>query len=74
MLRSSKTGAYDVKYLWYHRGMPIPLPELISKRTPLFAISELVLACGNIGVSGGDKEIIYTQVPDEEIKLYLNVS
>ena len=59
--------AYDVKYLLYHRGMPIvekeiqyaTFPEMISKSTPLFAINKEIL--------------IYAQVPDEEMKRYLNV-
>jgi len=59
--------AYDVKYLQYHRGMPIvekeiqyaTFPEMISKETPLFAIK---------------KELaIYAKTPDEEMKRYLNI-
>jgi GntR family transcriptional regulator len=59
--------AYDVKYLLYHRGMPIvekeiqyaTFPEMISKGTPLFAIKKEL--------------IIYAQVPDAEAKRYLNI-
>lgn len=59
--------AYDIKYLQYHRGMPIvekeiqhaTFPEMISKRMPLFAIK---------------KELaIYAMIPNEEIKRYLNI-
>lgn len=57
--------AYDVKYLLYHRGMPIvekeiqyaTFPEMIS--APLFALNKEIL--------------IYAQVPDEEKKRHLNI-
>lgn len=59
--------AYDVKYLLYHKGMPIvekeieraTFPEIISKSVSLFALQ---------------KELtIYAQVPDENMKRYLNI-
>lgn len=59
--------AYDVKYLLYHRGMPIvekeiqhaTFPEMFSKGTPLFALKKEIL--------------IYAQVPDEDLIQYLNI-
>lgn len=59
--------AYDVKYLPYHKGMPIvekeiesaTFPEMIAQSMPLFALK---------------KELsISAQVPSEEIKRYLNI-
>lgn len=59
--------AYDVKYLLYHRGMPIvekeiqhaTFSEMVSKATPIFALK---------------KELtIYAQLPDEDMKHYLNI-
>lgn len=59
--------AYDIKYLIYQRGMPIleeelqdaTFSEMLSKTTPVFALK---------------KEItIYAQMPDEEMKYYLNI-
>nr|WP_231848351.1 UTRA domain-containing protein [Tepidanaerobacter acetatoxydans] len=59
--------AYDVKYLPYYKGMPIvekeiryaTFPEMVSKNTSLFAIKKEL--------------IISAQVPDEEIRKYLNI-
>lgn len=59
--------AYDVKYLPYCKGMPIvekeiqyaTFPEMVAKKMSLFAIRKEL--------------IIYTQMPDEEIKKYLNI-
>lgn len=59
--------AYDIKYLLYHKGMPIvekeiehaTFPEMISNTMPIFALK---------------KELtIYAQIPDETIKRYLNI-
>ncbi|NLN07868.1 MAG: GntR family transcriptional regulator [Firmicutes bacterium] len=59
--------AYDVKYLLYHRGMPIvekelqyaTFSEILSKATPAFTLK---------------KELtIYAQMPDDDIKYYLNI-
>lgn len=59
--------AYDIKYLLYHRGMPIveheiqhaTFPEMISKGTPLFAMKKEL--------------VIYAQIPEEEMKRHLNI-
>lgn len=59
--------AYDVKYLLYHKGMPIvekeiehvTFPEMFSKSVPLFALQKEIM--------------IYAQMPDEEIKRSLNI-
>lgn len=59
--------AYDIKYLLYHKGMPIvekeiehaTFPEMVSNRTSVFALK---------------KELtIYAQMPDKEIKRHLNI-
>lgn len=59
--------AYDVKYLLYHKGMPIvekeiahaTFPEMLSKSMPLFALK---------------KELtVYAQIPDSETKRLLNI-
>ncbi len=59
--------AYDVKYLIYHKGMPIvekeieqaTFPEMISNGTALFALK---------------KELsVFAQVPTDEIKRHLNI-
>lgn len=59
--------AYDVKYLLYTKGMPIvekeieqaTFQEMVSNGTPIFALKK--------------KIIISAQVPNEEIKRYLNI-
>lgn len=59
--------AYDVKYLLYHKGMPIvekeiehvTFPEMFSKSIPLFALQKEIM--------------IYAQIPDEDIKRSLNI-
>lgn len=59
--------AYDIKYLLYQKGMPIvekeiehaTFPEMISKSLPLFALKKELM--------------IYAQIPNEEIKRYLNI-
>lgn len=59
--------AYDIKYLLYHRGMPIiekeilhaTFPEMISKTTPIFALKKELM--------------IYAQIPDDEMKRFLNI-
>ncbi|MCR3921861.1 MAG: GntR family transcriptional regulator [Firmicutes bacterium] len=59
--------AYDVKYLLYHRGMPIvekeiqhaTFSEMLSKATPIFALKKEL--------------VIYAQIPNEEIKHRLNI-
>ncbi|HZK24062.1 MAG TPA: GntR family transcriptional regulator [Oscillospiraceae bacterium] len=59
--------AYDVKFLLYHRGMPIvekelqhaTFSEMLAKTTPAFAIKKELL--------------IYAEIPDEKIKHYLNI-
>lgn len=59
--------AYDVKYLLYHKGMPIvekeieeaTFPQMISNTVSLFALKKELM--------------IYAQVPDEEIKRHLNI-
>ena len=59
--------AYDVKYLLYHRGMPIvekeiqhaTFPEMLSGGTPLFALKKELM--------------IHAQIPDEEKKRHLNI-
>lgn len=59
--------AYDLKYLLYHKGMPIvekeiehaTFPEMISASMPIFALKK--------------KLTIYAQIPDEEIKRHLNI-
>jgi GntR family transcriptional regulator len=62
-----KPVAYDVKYLLYHKGMPIvekeieraTFPEMISGSMSAFALK---------------KELtISAQMPDEEVKRYLNI-
>lgn len=59
--------AYDVKYLIYHKGMPIvekeiehaTFLEMISKSMPLFALK---------------KELsVYAQIPDSDMKKHLNI-
>lgn len=59
--------AYDVKYLPYCKGMPIvekeiqyaTFPEMVAKKMSLFGIKKEL--------------VIYTQMPDEEIRKYLNI-
>lgn len=59
--------AYDVKYLLYHKGMPIvekeiehaTLPQMISSTVPVFALKKEL--------------VISAQIPDEEIKRLLNI-
>ena len=59
--------AYDVKYLLYTKGMPIvekeieqaTFQEMVSNVTPIFALKK--------------KISISAQVPNEEIKRYLNI-
>lgn len=59
--------AYDVKYLLYTKGMPIvekeieqaTFQEMVSNGTPIFALKK--------------KIIISAQVPNEEIRRYLNI-
>ena len=59
--------AYDVKYLLYTKGMPIvekeieqaTFQEMVSNGTPIFALKK--------------KIIISAQVPNAEIKRYLNI-
>ncbi|ATW28311.1 GntR family transcriptional regulator [Candidatus Formimonas warabiya] len=59
--------AYDVKYLLYHKGMPIvekeiehaTFTEMISNNMPIFALKKEIM--------------IYAQIPDEEIKRHLNI-
>ena len=59
--------AYDIKYLLYHKGMPIvekeienaTFPEMISKSIPGFSLKKEL--------------IIHAQVPDEDTKRYLNI-
>ncbi|MCG0276678.1 MAG: GntR family transcriptional regulator [Thermosediminibacteraceae bacterium] len=60
--------AYDIKYLPYCKGMPIiekeiryaTFPEMVAKNNSLFAIKKEL--------------IIYTEMPDEETKKYLNIN
>ena len=59
--------AFDIKFLLYYRGMPIvekeiqeaTFSEMLAKTTPAFALKKELM--------------IYAQVPDEEIKYYLNI-
>lgn len=59
--------AYDIKYLLYHKGMPIvekeieqaTFPEMISKSMTSFALQKELM--------------IYAQIPDEDIKRALNI-
>ncbi|OLN29479.1 GntR family transcriptional regulator [Desulfosporosinus metallidurans] len=59
--------AYDVKYLLYSKGMPIvekeieqaTFQEMVSNGTPIFALKK--------------KISISAQIPNEEIKRYLNI-
>lgn len=62
-----ETVAYDIKYLIYHRGMPIiekeiqyaTFPEMVSKATSLFSLK---------------KELaIYARLPDEELRRHLDL-
>ena len=59
--------AYDVKYLIYHKGMPLvekeiehaTFPEIIYKDMPLYPLK---------------KELtIYAKIPDEDLKKHLNI-
>lgn len=59
--------AYDLKYLLYHKGMPIvekeiehaTFPEMFAKSISLFALQKEI--------------VIYAQIPDEDIKRALNI-
>ncbi len=59
--------AYDVKYLLYNKGMPIveeeiekaTFQEMVSSNIPIFALKKRL--------------IISAQIPNEEIKRYLNI-
>jgi len=59
--------AYDVKYLLYHKGMPIVEKEIEHATFP-------EMLSGNISLFALKKELtIYAQIPAEEIKKYLNI-
>jgi GntR family transcriptional regulator len=59
--------AYDVKYLLYHKGMPVvekeiehaTFPEMLSGRVPRFALKKEL--------------VIHALIPGEEIRKYLNI-
>ncbi|MFZ5644759.1 MAG: GntR family transcriptional regulator [Bacillota bacterium] len=59
--------AYDVKYLLYHKGMPIvekeiehaTFPEMLSGSVPQFALKKEL--------------VIHALIPGEDIKKYLNI-
>lgn len=59
--------AYDLKYLLYHKGMPIvekeiayvTFPEMFAKSVPLFALQKEI--------------VIQATIPTEELKKHLNI-
>ncbi|MDQ7092044.1 GntR family transcriptional regulator [Desulfosporosinus sp. PR] len=62
-----KPVAYDIKYLLYSKGMPIVEKELEQATFP-----EMV--SGSMSAFSLKKELaIYAQMPDKEVKQYLNI-